>query len=74
MFPATAYWLALEPGECLISNGLATMGFALPAAIAAQLVHPGRRVATTEARIEDAQGRLYAHGTSTILVLAEESR
>jgi acetolactate synthase-1/2/3 large subunit len=44
MFPATAYWLAVELGECLISNGLATMGFALPAAIAAQLVYPERRV------------------------------
>jgi acetolactate synthase-1/2/3 large subunit len=44
MFPVTAYWQAVEPGECLISNGLATMGFALPAAIAAQLVHPERRV------------------------------
>jgi len=33
------------------------------------IVHAGRRVATTEARIEDAQGRLCAHGTSTILVL-----
>lgn len=44
MFPATAYWHAVEVGECLISNGLATMGFALPAAIAAQLVHPDRRV------------------------------
>ena len=44
MFPATAYWDAVEPGECLISNGLATMGFALPAAIAAQLAHPQRRV------------------------------
>jgi acetolactate synthase-1/2/3 large subunit len=44
MFPATAYWQALEPGELLISNGLATMGFALPAAIAAQLAHPSRRV------------------------------
>jgi len=44
MFPATAYWQAVEPGECLISNGLATMGFALPAAIAAQLLHPERRV------------------------------
>jgi acetolactate synthase-1/2/3 large subunit len=44
MFPATAYWQAVEVGELLISNGLATMGFALPAAIAAQLVHPGRRV------------------------------
>jgi acyl-coenzyme A thioesterase PaaI-like protein len=26
-------------------------------------------VATAEARIEDSQGRLCAHGTSTILVL-----
>lgn len=34
------------------------------------VIHPGRRVTTTEARIEDADGRLYAHGTSTILVLA----
>jgi uncharacterized protein (TIGR00369 family) len=34
------------------------------------VIHSGRRVATTEARIEDAQGRLCAHGTITILVLA----
>jgi uncharacterized protein (TIGR00369 family) len=34
------------------------------------IVHPGRRVATTEARIEDPRGRLCAHGTSTILVLS----
>jgi uncharacterized protein (TIGR00369 family) len=33
------------------------------------IIHPGRRVVTTEARVEDAQGRLCAHGTSTILVL-----
>src|SRR5262245_42254763 len=33
------------------------------------VVHPGRRVATTEARVEAAQGRLCAHATSTILVL-----
>jgi acetolactate synthase-1/2/3 large subunit len=44
VFPVSAYWHALEPGELLISNGLAAMGFALPAAIAAQLVHPDRRV------------------------------
>jgi acetolactate synthase-1/2/3 large subunit len=44
MFPATAYWHAVEVGECLISNGLSTMGFALPAAIAAQLACPDRRV------------------------------
>jgi uncharacterized protein (TIGR00369 family) len=34
------------------------------------IVHPGRTVATTEARVEDAAGKLYAHGTSTILVLS----
>ncbi len=34
------------------------------------VVHPGRRVATTEARLEDADGRLLAHATSTILVLS----
>ena len=38
------------------------------------VVHPGRTVATTEARVEDAQGRLCAHGTSTILVLADAAR
>lgn len=40
----TAHWQAVEPGELLISNGLAPMGFALPAAVAAQLVYPERRV------------------------------
>lgn len=44
MFQAAEYWEAVEPGEFLISNGLATMGFALPAAIAAQLACPERRV------------------------------
>ncbi|HTY80583.1 MAG TPA: thiamine pyrophosphate-binding protein [Candidatus Bathyarchaeia archaeon] len=44
MFQAAEYWQAVSPGEFLISNGLATMGFALPAAIAAQLRQPDRRV------------------------------
>jgi acetolactate synthase-1/2/3 large subunit len=38
MFPAH------EPNTVLIANGLAGMGFALPAAIAAKLVHPQRNV------------------------------
>jgi acetolactate synthase I/II/III large subunit len=38
MFPAH------EPGTVLIANGLAGMGFALPSAIAAKLVHPERKV------------------------------
>ena len=33
-----------EPNTCLISNGLATMAFSLPGAIAAKLVDPERRV------------------------------
>jgi uncharacterized protein (TIGR00369 family) len=33
------------------------------------VIHPGRRVVTTEARVEDGEGRLCAHATSTILVL-----
>jgi uncharacterized protein (TIGR00369 family) len=32
------------------------------------VVHGGRRVATTEARLHDADGRLCAHGLSTILI------
>jgi acetolactate synthase I/II/III large subunit len=37
---------AHEPGTVLIANGLAGMGFALPTAIAAKLVYPGRKVVT----------------------------
>jgi acetolactate synthase I/II/III large subunit len=40
MFPAH------EPNTVLIANGLAGMGFALPCAIAAKLVHPDRNVVT----------------------------
>jgi acetolactate synthase-1/2/3 large subunit len=40
MFPAH------EPNTVLIANGLAGMGFAVPCAIAAKLVHPDRKVVT----------------------------
>ncbi len=33
-----------EPNTCLIPNGFCSMGFALPGAIAAGLVHPQRRI------------------------------
>jgi acetolactate synthase-1/2/3 large subunit len=33
-----------EPNTCLIPNGFCSMGFALPGAIAAHLVHPDRRI------------------------------
>jgi acetolactate synthase-1/2/3 large subunit len=37
-------WEATRPRQVLISNGLATMGFALPAAIGAALARPGETV------------------------------
>ena len=33
-----------EPNTCIISNGFASMGIALPGAIAAKLVHPDKKV------------------------------
>lgn len=37
-----------------------------------RVIHVGSRVATAEGRITDADGRLYAHGTATCLVLRPE--
>ncbi|HZZ46403.1 MAG TPA: acetolactate synthase large subunit [Pseudonocardia sp.] len=46
---AAKMWMArlyptFSSNSCLISNGLSTMGFALPGALAAALVHPDRRI------------------------------
>ena len=46
---AVKRWMArlyptYEPNTCLVSNGLSTMGFAMPGAIGAKLAEPGRRV------------------------------
>jgi acetolactate synthase-1/2/3 large subunit len=38
------FWRAYEPGTFFMSNGLSGMGFGIPAAIAAQLVSPGKPV------------------------------
>ncbi len=38
------YFHCHEPNTCLIPNGFCSMGFALPGAIAANLVYPDRRV------------------------------
>jgi len=42
MFSATAFWHCDAPRDLLISNGLASMGFALPAGIACALHDPAR--------------------------------
>src|SRR5262249_15952689 len=44
MFPATMLWPVMSANEMLISNGLSTMAFALPAAIGAALVDRHRPV------------------------------
>ena len=44
MLPVLHLWESQEPNATLISRGLATMGFALPAAIASALVEPERPV------------------------------
>lgn len=44
MLVAMPMWRTDEPGTVLISNGLATMGFALPAAIGAATADPDRTV------------------------------
>ena len=44
MFPVMSFWPAEEPFGVLISNGLSTMGFGLPAAIGASLLDPSQPV------------------------------
>jgi acetolactate synthase-1/2/3 large subunit len=44
MFPATMLWPVSEPNGMLISNGLSTMGFALPAAVGAAIADRARPV------------------------------
>ena len=44
MLPAMSLWEADGPDQVLISSGLATMGFAVPAAVGAALARPGQRV------------------------------
>lgn len=38
------HYLCDEPNSCLISNGFATMGIAVPGALAAKLLHPKNRI------------------------------
>lgn len=44
MLPVLHIWQSAEPRQSLISRGLSTMGFALPAAIASSLIDPDRPV------------------------------
>lgn len=44
MLAVMQLWPVDSPAKCAISNGLATMGFALPAAIGLALAHPTERI------------------------------
>jgi uncharacterized protein (TIGR00369 family) len=37
-----------------------------------QVVHPGRKIATSEARLEDESGKLYAHATCSCLIFSTQ--
>jgi acetolactate synthase I/II/III large subunit len=60
MFPATMLWPVAEPDGMLISNGLSTMGFALPAAIGAAL-----------ADREGAPGAIHDHDAPVIALTGD---
>ena len=36
-----------------------------------KLIHTGRRIGTSEGRLTDAEGKLYAHGTTTCMIMGE---
>jgi acetolactate synthase-1/2/3 large subunit len=57
---ASLTWPTYAPNSFLVSNGLSSMGFGLPAAIAASIVSPGRSVicATGDAGLAMALGEL----------------
>ena len=44
MLAVMPLWSVDEPGQVLISSGLATMGYAVPAAVGAALARPDQRV------------------------------
>ena len=68
--PAGARWTTLELKANFTRAMTADTG---TVRCTGTIVHPGRRVATTEAKLEDEAGRLLAHGTSTILMLDASS-
>jgi uncharacterized protein (TIGR00369 family) len=75
---ALAAQTTLSPGETCPSHET-TAKFVRPIfagsgemRVIGQVVSRGRSVITLEGRIEDAQGRLHAHGTSTCLVVGKK--
>ncbi len=66
LLPAGAGYATLETKANFVRAITAETGVVR---CAAEAVHVGRSTATAQARVEDAAGRLLAHGTSTLLIL-----
>jgi uncharacterized protein (TIGR00369 family) len=64
--PAGSGYTTLEYGVHLVRGMTDQTG---PVRAEGKIVHVGRRMATAEGRIVDAEGRLYAHGTTTCMIL-----
>jgi acyl-CoA thioesterase len=66
----------LLPSGLLVTTTNLNINFLRPAQVGdrliarAELVHLGRRTASLTARVSDAAGRLIAHGSATLMVLA----
>jgi len=66
----------IPSGKLLTTTGL-HVAYVRPAAVGdrlqarAELLHLGRRTASLAVRVTDGQGRLVAHGTSTLMVLGD---
>ena len=66
MLPAGKGYTTLEIKANLVRAITLKTG---PIRATGKVVHLGRQTATAEARLEDAAGKLYAHGTTTCLIL-----
>jgi len=67
--PAGTGYTTLEAKTNLVRPITATTG---KLRAVGKLIHAGKRVATAEGRLEDAAGKLYAHASTTCIVLAPE--
>jgi uncharacterized protein (TIGR00369 family) len=66
VMPAGSGYTTLEAKTNLVRAITATTG---KLRAIGRLVHAGKRIATAEGRIEDGSGKLYAHATTTCMVL-----
>jgi uncharacterized protein (TIGR00369 family) len=67
--PAGTGYTTLEAKTNLVRPITATTG---KLRAVGKLIHAGKRVATAEGRLEDAAGKLYAHASTTCIILAPD--